>query len=160
VLSAEPLAEARVAMQASGGGAASKRSLQTAEDIGRKAWMPGSVSVEGDERVSLVHCRPSADVQPVGHGQDSGARCARPLVTCAGGGGHVASGSRAQVNSGSRARGQVTWLHARPTLSPRSMLHSRGLAVTEAHAPSAREINLQRAWDQRGGVVTGGVCNP
>lgn len=44
-----------LAWQASGGGggAASKRSLQTAEDIGRKAWMPGSVSAEGDERVNL-----------------------------------------------------------------------------------------------------------
>ncbi len=25
--------------------------LQTASDIGRRAWMPGSVSAEGDERV-------------------------------------------------------------------------------------------------------------
>ena len=38
--------------QAAGGGG--KRSLQTAEDVGRKAWMPGSVSAEGDERVSPV----------------------------------------------------------------------------------------------------------
>ena len=55
VLARDMRAERARALQASG--PPGKRSLQTAEDIGRKAWMPGSVSAEGDERVRS-HLRP------------------------------------------------------------------------------------------------------